>query len=410
MKVYLKEKKGQNIMEVNNHFVLGKASSSNWPISDAEASDRHFRIEKRGEKYYIKDLQSEKGTYLNGASIIEAVLNDGDEITAGNSCFIFTSQLFAKAKKLKSKNTYYQKTIDKLYDYAKTDYPILITGPSGSGKEVVANTIHESSERSSKNFVAVNCSALNANLIESELFGHTKGSFTGATQDRKGAFEAADNGTLFLDEIGDLPLELQAKLLRALENSEIRPVGSDSTKKINVRVISATHSTLKKKVIEGQFREDLYFRLNVLNIKTLPLTKRLEDFEEILYSFCKQMRVSFSFKAIKKLKTHDWQGNIRELKNVVARASAVYRGLIVSEDQVDDLLDSLPSNFANTDSGKPNLLGYKIKELEKEAITQSLLENHGHQVRVAEALGMPKSTLCDRIKKYRINIKELVYN
>ncbi len=397
-------------MEVTNHFVLGKASSANWPISDTEASDRHFRIEKRGEKYFLKDLQSERGTFLNGASIIEAVLNDGDEIIVGNSCFIFTSTLFAQTKKLKSKNTYYQKTLDKLYDYAKTDYPILITGPSGSGKEVVANTIHDSSERSAKPFIAVNCSALNANLIESELFGHTKGSFTGATQDRKGAFEAANNGTLFLDEIGDLPLELQAKLLRALENSEIRPVGSDSTKKINVRVISATHSTLKKKVIEGQFREDLYFRLNVLNIKTLPLKKRLEDFEEILYSFCKQMRVSFSFKAIKKLKTHDWQGNIRELKNVVARASAVYRGLIVSEDQVDDLLDSLPSNFANTESGKPNLLGYKIKDLEKEAITQSLLENHGHQVRVADALGMPKSTLCDRIKKYRINIKELVYN
>ena len=197
-----------------------------------------------------------------------------------------------------------------LSSVATSSCPVLILGPSGTGKDVLANAIHNSSKKSGAPFISVNCSALTETLVESELFGHTKGSFTDAVSDRKGAFEAARGGTLFLDEIGDLPYSLQAKLLRALENNEIRPVGSDRSIKTDVRIIAATHQNLYNKIRDGEFRADLFYRLNVITIETPALKERIEDFDNLLYSFARQMRVRFSFNAIKTLKKHDWPGNI----------------------------------------------------------------------------------------------------
>jgi len=172
----------------------------------------------------------------------------------------------------------------------------------------VSHVIHDYSGRSEGPFVSVNCSALTESLVESELFGHVKGSFTGATSDRKGAFEAARGGTLFLDEIGDLPLSLQPKLLRALENQEIKPVGSDKTLKTDVRIVTATHKNLEKLVIEKTFRSDLFFRIHVVKISIPSLKERMEDFEDLLYHFSREMRVRFSVGAIEKLKEHSWPG------------------------------------------------------------------------------------------------------
>jgi DNA-binding NtrC family response regulator len=271
---------------------------------------------------------------------------------------------------------------------------------------VIAQTIHKTSKRALGPFVGVNCSALSENLIESELFGHIKGSFTGAMNDRKGAFEAARNGTLFLDEIGDLPLNLQAKLLRALENNEIRPVGSDTNTKTDVRILAATHQNLIAKIQTGQFRADLYYRLNVINIETPTLFERMEDFEELLYYFAKQMKVRFSFSAIERMKKHSWPGNIRELRNTVARACALFPKETILEGHVEMILDKLALGAQNqpTDQVPFNALPI-IKEMERQMIIKKLAANYGNQRQTALDLGLPKSTLHDRLRAYNIDPK-----
>ncbi|MET2984044.1 sigma-54-dependent transcriptional regulator [Aureibaculum conchae] len=223
---------------------------------------------------------------------------------------------------------------------ATTDARVLITGPNGTGKELVAHWLHEKSERSKSPMVEVNCAAIPSELIESELFGHVKGSFTGANKDRAGKFEAANGGTIFLDEIGDMSLSAQAKVLRALQENKISRVGSDKDIKVNVRVVAATNKDLKKEIAEGKFREDLYHRLAVILIQVPALNDRREDIPLLVDFFADKIaeeqgnaKKSFTAKAIKKLQEYDWTGNIRELRNVVERL-IILGGGEVSEDDV----------------------------------------------------------------------------
>ncbi|WP_413288728.1 sigma-54 interaction domain-containing protein [Bdellovibrio sp. HCB337] len=305
---------------------------------------------------------------------------------------------------LQSRNPLWNVELQSLVDISKTDFPVLLLGPSGTGKDVLAQAIHKSSPRENAPFICVNCSALTETLIESELFGHIKGAFTGAVGDRKGAFESARHGTLFLDEIGDLPFALQAKLLRALENSEIRPVGSDKVINTDVRIIAATHQNLSQKIQEGQFRSDLFFRLNVVSVYTPPLKDRIEDFEDLLNVFAKQMRVRFSYDAIQKLKMHTWPGNIRELRNLVFRAAAVFPQQHIDIARAERLLKSSSVYTpAQEENSQPRMS--VIKEVEKQIILKKLQENKGNQRRTAQELGMPKSTLNDRLRQYNINAK-----
>lgn len=305
---------------------------------------------------------------------------------------------------LQSRNLFWNAELQSLPRVAQTDFPVLLLGPSGTGKDVLAHTIHKSSKRAYAPFVCVNCSALSENLIESELFGHVRGAFTGAMSDRKGAFESARNGTLFLDEIGDLSPSLQAKLLRALENSEIRPVGSDTIIKTNVRIIAATHQNLSQKIYDGEFRSDLFFRLNVVSLHTPALKDRLEDFEDLIYTFSKQMRVRFSFDAIQNLKMHSWPGNIRELRNLVARAAAIYAGQQIDLQKADHLLRGSAAMAPLSEENPQGRISV-IKEVEKQIILKKLQENRGNQRKTAIQLGMPKSTLSDRLRQYAINPK-----
>jgi DNA-binding NtrC family response regulator len=223
---------------------------------------------------------------------------------------------------------------------AATDARVLITGPNGTGKELVAHWLHEKSERAKKPMIEVNCAAIPSELIESELFGHVKGSFTGANKDRAGKFEAANGGTIFLDEIGDMSLSAQAKVLRALQENKIQRVGSDKDIKVNVRIVAATNKNLKKEIEEGKFREDLYHRLAVILIKVPALNDRREDIPLLIDFFTKKIAQEqgnaqkvFSEGAIKLLQTYDWTGNIRELRNVVERL-IILGGQEVSEDDV----------------------------------------------------------------------------
>ena len=237
---------------------------------------------------------------------------------------------------------------------AATDARVLITGESGTGKELLAQAIHDASERRNKPFTAINCSAMAENLLESELFGHEKGAFTGATRSHEGLFQAAEGGTLLLDEIGDMPMRLQVKLLRVLQENQVRPVGSTEAKQIDVRVISATHRDLQELMTQGRFREDLYYRLNVVNIKLPTLDERREDipllvahFLQLIAAEADQERKVYAPEAVEMLVTAEWPGNIRQLYNIVRQNVALSRSPVISGELVQQSLGEHAGKLAS---------------------------------------------------------------
>jgi two-component system response regulator HydG len=280
-------------------------------------------------------------------------------------------------------------------------YPVLILGESGTGKELVARSVHFSGLRQQKPFVPVDCSGLVPTLIESELFGHTKGAFTGAQNARQGLLESAEGGTIFLDEIGELPVDLQSKLLRALQEREIRPVGATARVRINLRVIAATNRDLEAAIRTGSFRQDLYFRLNVVQIKLPPLRERRSDIPLLVASFLEKfsdpqrpMRV-LSEDAMRRLISYDWPGNVRELENAIERAVALGSGPIL---HVGDLPSNLQSSSEETLPEADVLL--PLEELERRAIMRALRETAGDKLAAARLLGIGKTTLYRKLKQY----------
>lgn len=281
------------------------------------------------------------------------------------------------------------------------NYPVLILGESGTGKELVARSIHFSGARQSKPFVPVDCSALVPTLIESELFGYVKGAFTGAMHSKTGLMEAAGNGTLFLDEIGDMPVDLQAKLLRALQEREIKPVGSTERVSISTRVIAATNRDLETAVRQGQFRQDLYFRLNVVQIKLPPLRERKSDLPLLVNAFLEKFsepngRVrTISDDAMARLIAYDWPGNVRELENAIERAVALGSGPIL---HVGDLPSNLHYGARDRLPQADEVL--PLEELERRAIMRALRESSGDKLAAARLLGIGKTTLYRKLKQY----------
>jgi DNA-binding NtrC family response regulator len=288
---------------------------------------------------------------------------------------------------------------------AQSDYAVLILGESGTGKEMVARSIHFSGPRKEKPFVPVDCSSLVPTLIESELFGYVKGAFTGALHAKQGLLEAASGGTLFLDEIGEMPVDMQAKFLRALQEREVKPVGSTDRKAINVRVIAATHRDLDQAIRGGAFRQDLYFRLNVVQIKLPPLRERKSDIPMLVASFLEKLCESqqpprsISNDAMQRLMAYDWPGNVRELENAIERAVALGSGPIV---HVGDLPSNLlyPSGERFPEPGE--LL--PLEELERRAILRTLRETGGDKLATARLLGIGKTTLYRKLKQYNMNV------
>lgn len=392
---------------IADFMTVGTDKNCQYPVNSPEASERHLRFEYRDGNLIAKDMRSQAGTYVNGERISELKLNFNDILTIGDLEFQIVSTEEKSQFPLQSKNAIWNDELNSLVHGSQSDFPILMLGSSGTGKEVIAKAIHQSSRRKDGPLVCVNCSALTETLVESELFGHIKGSFTGAVSDRKGAFESARGGTLFLDEIGDLPYSIQAKLLRALENNEIRPVGSDRTIQTDIRILAATHKNLSEKINQGTFRLDLYYRLNVIQVSPPDLSNRMEDFDMLLGEFCKNYRVRFSFTAITELKKYKWPGNIRELKNLVARCSALYPHELINESHINKLLDKTASEAALESDLVSNGTGQQlpiIKEIEKQMIIKRLAINKGNQKLTATELGMPKSTLHDRLKYYNIDV------
>jgi DNA-binding NtrC family response regulator len=310
--------------------------------------------------------------------------------------------------KIIGKSKVMQELYDQIETVASSDMSILIEGESGTGKELVANAIHSNSPRNDKPFVKLSCAVLNESILESELFGHEKGAFTGAHKDKKGRFELANHGTLFLDDVDDIPMSFQVKLLRVLQEKEFEKVGGSESIKVNVRVICATKVDLWEKVKKNEFREDLYYRLRVIPIKLPPLRERQEDIPLLVDHFLKKIskdEVRFTPEALDELACKDWPGNIRQLENAVYRIAALSKSGEITNDQLpDDLVCSRknPTNFSfNGESNSEIDLHKMVDDLEKEAVEWAMKKAGGNQSKAAELLKLKRTTLRDKLNKYR---------
>lgn len=291
---------------------------------------------------------------------------------------------------------------------AATDVTVLLQGESGTGKELMAKFIHAQSKRQSLPMVTINCAALPEKLAESELFGHTKGAFTGASADQQGRIQSADGGTLFLDEIGELPLNTQAKLLRFLENGECQTIGKTKTDKVNVRIVAATNRDLFSEVQKGNFRQDLFYRLNVVPIILPSLRERQSDINLLINSLSAKFAVKhcldvprFSVKAMELCQSYSWPGNIRELKNFCERMVILLSGKNITPENLPreikaDIQSNVSNLFALPDSG------IVLERIEADFIDQAINKSHGNQSKAARLLGLSRSALLYRMKKYAL--------
>lgn len=299
----------------------------------------------------------------------------------------------------------------KITKLARSQAPVYISGESGSGKELVARLIHQQSSRGDHAFIAINCGAIPHELMESEFFGHKKGSFTGALTDKKGLFQAAEGGTLFLDEVADLPLSLQVKLLRAIQEKKIRPVGENQEIPVNIRLLSATHRNLEELVGEGRFRQDLYYRINVIDLRIPPLREREDDIilltRHILARLAETNNIpqpQITPTALNALKRYRFPGNVRELENILERALALYDGTCINEDDLNLPLVTVPANghAGGYDPAMGSLEDY-LEDMERKAITTALEENRWNKTAAAKQLGLTFRSLRYRLKKLNLD-------
>jgi transcriptional regulator with PAS, ATPase and Fis domain len=403
---------GKEIVLPNPCVTIGTLPENGLVLTDATVSRRHAVVEETATGYLLRDLDSTNGTFLNGVRVREGYLAAGSVIRLGQTEMTF-SPLEERLEFLRSSADRFgaligsSRPMQEIYGIleriAPTDVTVLLEGETGTGKELAARAIHGNSRRTNGPFVVFDCGAVAPNLIESELFGHEKGAFTDAIKARQGAFELADNGTIFLDEIGELSLDLQPKLLRALDQRETKRIGADKPISINVRVISATNKDLEQEVRAGRFREDLYYRLSVVRVTMPPLRKRKEDIETIaahalagISSEINKKITGLSPEATSALTSYSWPGNVRELKNVLGRAAALTdsgriepRDLFLTQGKKTATLDGL--------SGKT------LEEIEKAAIHATLKAVAGNKTEAAKVLGIAYSTLYEKMKKFKMN-------
>lgn len=397
--------------------------------TDRTVSRYHVELHRIGPDVLLKDLGSTNGTFLDGHRVREIYLKPNTVFRVGSTPVrfepssekleIFPSR-YEQMGELVGRSLKMREVFGVLEKIAPTDITVLVEAETGTGKELVAKAIHTHSRRAKKPFIVFDCGAVPENLIESELFGHEKGSFTGATASRPGVFEAADGGTLFLDEIGELPLDLQPKLLRALESREVRRVGSTATRKIDVRVVAATNRALREEVKGGRFREDLFYRLAVVQIGLPPLKERLDDIPMLVRHFLKRihsnklpdgtLRVQgMADDVLARLENYDWPGNIRELYNCVERACSFAEGTEIT-------LADLPEQF---NAARPSILAglqvhhglpfkdakEKVVELfEREYLVDLLKRNELNISKAAREAQIDRKSISRLLKKHSIKL------
>lgn len=391
-------------------LIIGYAPECDVVVDDPSVSRKHCEIRPLKVGAQLKDLGSRNGTFVGNHRIEDAYLYDGINVTIGSTQFFLTSDT-ENYGDLKNAPTQFGEAIANsssmrrvfsiLERVAPTDVTVMILGETGTGKDVLARAIHRSSQRKNEVFEIFDAGAVAPTLIESKLFGHKKGSFTGAIADQKGAFVAADRGTLFIDEIGELNLDLQPTLLRALEEGTVAPLGGAERVSFDARVIAATNRELETEVKEGRFREDLYYRLGVVFVRVPPLRERREDIVLLAKHFTKGTtpKVVFSDSSMELLQRHEWPGNVRELKNVVLGAVAVCTSNTLEPKDFFSLFDT--KKRANTLDGLP-LGGRTLESIEKAAIQQTLERLQGNKTKTAKALGIATSTLYEKLKKYEL--------
>jgi DNA-binding NtrC family response regulator len=400
-------------------FTLGKAPDNALVVTDRFISNKHLRVTRTETGFHVKDLNSTNGTYLDGVRLYEAEVPLHTVLRAGEAELYFEplprDPQAPDFHGLVGNEPALRQLVELVQRVAPSDIAVTIHGESGTGKELVAKALHECSPRAGQRFLAINCAAVSPAVTESELFGHEKGAFTGADSKRQGAFVEADGGTLFLDEVGELPLELQAKLLRVLENGEVKPVGADRVRHVDVRVVAATHRDLLAWARQGKFREDLYYRLNVMPLTVPPLRGRKGDLQRLAEHFlrCYEPRgqaVKFTPAAVTRLQEHSWPGNVRELRNVVHRALLLRKGPRIN---AQDLIFDEGDHRAPVEP--PGLVlelpeGVTLEEMmervERQLVESTLRRCHYKKERTAKALGISRTALFNRLKAWGINPEE----
>jgi transcriptional regulator with GAF, ATPase, and Fis domain len=413
-------------------------------LSDKAISGTHFEILAGDDGYRLRDLESTNGTFIGDLRVREVWLKPNQEFRVGHTMLRFTPTQDIVEIPLSKRDTFESVTgasvrmreiFATLEKVAPSELTVLITGETGTGKEMIARGIHQASARRGKPFVVLDCGAIPKDLIESTLFGHEKGSFTGAVGQHHGCFEQAQGGTIFLDEIGELDINLQPKLLRVLENRELKRVGGDRLIKIDVRVLAATNRDLRAMVNNGTFREDLYFRLSVIHVELPPLRERRDDVPALADLFLKEiagrrgLNMQFASDALSALQGHSWPGNVRELKNVVERAASLTESPLVQRSDLMFNRDTTPraSSTGNSHSsgysggGEPGLVmppftpGLDFKEAKQRVVDafelaylKQLLERHdGNITRSAQEAGLTRYHLRELLKRHGLtNVKE----
>ena len=388
-------------------LTVGQDAGNDVVLEDRFVSARHLRLERRGARWRLRDLGSTNGTLVGGVRVTEAELPDGVAIAIGDAELVLERAVGAAAPPpavdgMVWREPAMRQVLELLERVAPSSAAVTILGETGTGKELVARAVHRLSGRAGA-FIPVNCSAIAESLIESELFGHEKGAFSGAERLRKGAFEEADGGTIFLDEIGELPLELQPKLLRALELGEVKRVGASRPLTVDARIVAATHRDLRAQVRAGRFREDLYYRLCVVPVTVPPLRARPGDVRALAEHFLARaaprgLALRFSDEALAKLERHAWPGNVRQLRNVVQRA-LLFRGEGLAIPASAVTLDDAPATGAG-DHDTLFVRGLTLEDLEREALRLSLRRHRGKRAAVVKELCIAKSTVMKRIAQW----------
>jgi DNA-binding NtrC family response regulator len=393
---------------------IGTHASNDLVLADPAVSRFHCRLVREDGTWRVRDTGSLNGSRIDGVRIrdadlpVDGALMLGDSIVrvrAGETAQQEVVPMVPSFGAIAGTSVTMRKLFALLEKVATSDINVLIEGESGTGKELVATEIVQRGTRAERPFVIVDCGAISPNLVESELFGHIRGAFTGADRDRTGAFEAADSGTVFLDEIGELPLELQPKLLRALEAREIRRVGETRARKVNVRVVSATNRDLEREVNKGRFREDLYFRLAVLQVRVPPLRERLEDLAILIRVFLQALGVPeqerlFGPAVLAEMSKHDWPGNVRELRNYVERSVVLQSAIPAATGR-----RSAPSN-PNIGSAVDIRIPFKIAKdaavdtFERGYLAALLESCGGNMSKAARTAGMDRMYLHRLVQKH----------
>jgi transcriptional regulator with GAF, ATPase, and Fis domain len=396
---------------------VGSAQDCDLALRDPTVSRHHLTVRVEGERIRVIDAGSTNGTLLDGLAIRDAFARPDSRIQAGTTTLRLGMLPDVVEVPVSSRDRFggllgsssaMRRVFAILERVAPTDTTLLVEGETGTGKELVAEGLHEESQRSAGPFIVFDCSAVSPSLIESELFGHVKGAFTGAISDRAGAFEAADGGTLFLDEVGELPVDLQPKLLRVLERREVRRVGSNQVRRVDVRIVAATNRSLSLEVERGRFREDLYYRLAVIHLVLPPLRERPEDIPLLVAHFTRELgggvAVPLPEALIKTLETQTFAGNVRELRNAVARALSLRAPTPPGPQVVPDILSPAPGLTVPLDLSMPlkQARDRLIDQYEQAYLREALNLTSGNITRAAELAGVNRKFIQRAMKRLQL--------